>query len=137
MSTASDAASQAGPKNIIFVVDDESVLLGLSVRHLRQLGYEVLTATSGHEALRLLESLGEAADQVTLLLTDVVMPIMGGKELAEQVSAKYPNIKVLFATGSDRQDLINNGRLTENSISIHKPFTIEELRDLLRAILDS
>lgn len=76
-------------------------------------------------------------NKITVLLTDVVMPIMGGKELAEQVSIKYPNIKVLFATGSDRQDLIANGKLSEDSISIHKPFDIEKLQDLLRAILDS
>ena len=83
---------------IILVVEDEERVRALSVEALRELGYSVIEASGPSQALRMLDE----GQQVTLLFTDVVMPDMSGRQLADRARGKRPNLKVLYTTGYTR-----------------------------------
>lgn len=117
---------------VILVVEDEERVRALSVEALRELGYSVVEASRPAEALKLLEN-GRA---VSLLFTDVVMPEMSGRELAEIVRAKRPGIKVLYTTGYTRNAIVHNGVLDPGTSLITKPFSIDELATKVRSMLD-
>src|SRR5690606_24060189 len=86
------------PGEIVMVVEDEERVRNYSVEALRDLGYTVVQADSGAAALSMIE----AGQDVTLLFTDVVMPEMNGRELADRAVAKLPKLKVLYTTGYTR-----------------------------------
>ncbi len=115
------------------MVDDDRGVLDLAVHHLTALGYRVLSARSGEEALA---ALGRPdAPRVDLLFTDVVMPEANGRKLADEALRRRPNLKVLFTTGYSRNAVIHNGVLDPGVQLIGKPFTVEELATKLRAVL--
>jgi CheY-like chemotaxis protein len=95
-------------------------------------GYRVLVAASGDEALALCENLRTPID---VLVTDVVMPGMGGKELATYIAARYPTIKILFITGYTDDEILRKGILDEGRAIMLKPFSPEDLLRKLREIL--
>jgi CheY-like chemotaxis protein len=92
-----------------------------------------LEAQSGAEALKSLD----AHPEVRLLLTDVVMPGMNGRELAEQAMLKRPDLKVLFTTGYTHNAIVHNGVLKPGVHLLPKPATAEQLAIKVRAVLDS
>jgi signal transduction histidine kinase/PAS domain-containing protein/ActR/RegA family two-component response regulator len=117
---------------IILVVEDEERVRALSVEALRELGYGVVEATGPAQALRVLDE----GQQVTLLFTDVVMPDMSGRQLADRALGKRPNLKVLYTTGYTRNAIVHNGMLDPGTNLLTKPFSIEELAAKVRKILD-
>ncbi len=87
------AAAVPPGNEVVLVVEDEPMVRTITVRSLRAEGYTVFEATNGVEALGLIDAQAGALD---LLVTDVIMPLMGGKELAARLSAKYPDVSVLY-----------------------------------------
>ena len=100
---------------------------------LRGKGYTVVEATSPQEAISLVE---HHAEPIHLLLTDVVMPQMGGKELAERVSTLRPEIKVLFMSGYTDDAVVRHGILEASTYFLQKPFTSAALGQKVREVLD-
>jgi PAS domain S-box-containing protein len=117
----------------LLVVEDEDAVRAAAKRILEGAGYRVLTAADGHAALEMFEEHGEAID---LLLTDVVMPRMSGRDLELRVRARNPGIKVLFMSGYAESAIINHGMLGSGIRFIGKPFAVAELRRRVREVLD-
>ncbi len=115
----------------ILLVEDEDAVRDYSRQALIDLGYTVLDAASGQTALELLRKHPE----IDLLLTDIIMPGMGGKELAEKASALCPELKVLYTTGYSRNAIIHNGVLDPGVALINKPFTVDQVGRKLKAVL--
>ena len=117
----------------ILVVEDNEEVRELAVDILTQFGYQVSSAANGEECLRLLESMDQAPN---LLLTDVVMPGMNGRELYERVSARYPDIKVLFMSGYTGNVIVHHGVLDDGIAFLQKPFSVKHLATRVREVLD-
>jgi CheY-like chemotaxis protein len=120
------------PREIVMVVEDEARVRNYSVEALRELGYTVLHASSGLEALRLIDE----GQDLSLLFTDVVMPEMTGLQLAEQAVRRLPNLRVLFTTGYTRDAIRRSGMLDPGSTLLSKPFGLDQLAERVRAVLD-
>lgn len=129
--TAAQGAESAQGATIL-LVEDEAPLLQLQRRTLERAGYRVLVAGSGKQALDLLESFEEVID---LLLTDVVMPGMGGPELATAVTRMWPGTRVLYMSGYPADVVTARGELPSNSAYLQKPFTASELVSQVAALL--
>jgi CheY-like chemotaxis protein len=117
----------------VLVVEDEEPVRSLARRLLANNGYTVLTAESGAAALTLLADRREPID---LLLTDVVMPGMSGRQLAERLRASRPDLKVLFISGYTDDDIIQHGVLEPDTPFLAKPFTPDALLRKIRDTLD-
>ena len=117
---------------VLLVVEDEEKVRRMVVEALRDLGYTVVHATDGAEGLRVLEKI----QGLTLLLTDVVMPDMNGRELADRVKKHRPDIKVLFTTGYTKNAVIHDGKLDANVSFLAKPFSISQLAVKVRKVID-
>ena len=134
------------------MVEDEERVRNFTVETLRELGYTVLHAFDGPSALELIG--GAAADgwggdpagapggnaprqDVTLLLTDIVMPGMTGRQLADAARAILPDLKVLYTTGYSRNAVIHNGVLDPGTNFLSKPFAIDQLAAKVRSVLDA
>ncbi len=113
-----------GQGESILVVEDEEAILSLSARMLRKLGYTVVPASTPEEALRLAEA---QEGPIDLLLTDVVMPGMNGRELAHRLQALYPGVATLFMSGYTANVIAHHGVLEEGVRFLQKPFTLWEL----------
>jgi PAS domain S-box-containing protein len=118
----------------ILLVEDEAAVRRTAARMLQRQGYTVLQAGDGVEALRLLE---EHRGPLQLLLTDVVMPGMRGRELAERVADLRPEIKVLFASGYTDDVILRHRLLERGGMLMDKPFTVQSLAGKVREVLDS
>jgi len=118
---------------VILVVEDDPLMRKLSGDCLRELGYTVLESENAAIALALL---GETP-KINLLFTDVVMPDMNGKKLAEEARKKRPDLKVLFTTGYTRNAVVHGGVLDPDVNFITKPFTVQQLASKVRAVLDA
>jgi len=121
---ASQRAEAQARQGTILVTEDEDSVRELATLALQQIGYTVLTAENGVAALDVLE---KHDDVIDLLLTDVIMPKMGGKELADNVLQRKPEIKVLFMSGYTDDSIVNHGVLEEGTNFIQKPFTPDRL----------
>jgi signal transduction histidine kinase len=118
----------------VLVVEDEEGVRALSVQILRDLGYAVLEAADGAEALRVLER----EPRIDLLFTDVGLPNgMTGRQLSESARHLRPHLKVLFTTGYARNAIVHDGRLDPGVELIGKPFAAADLALRVRAILDA
>jgi CheY-like chemotaxis protein len=129
---ASPLDSLRGTETIL-VAEDEPGVRTLVCETLKQLGYTVLQAADGDEALRILEQHGP----VHMLLTDVIMPVMGGRELAKRVSSLEPGTKVVYMSGYTDQTLAFYGLPQPDTAFIHKPFTPAALARKLRQVLSA
>lgn len=130
LSTTADAKMG---RETILLVEDEAQVRAVAARMLRARGFVVLEAGDGEAALQLLEG---HPGHVDLLLTDVVLPKMGGRVLAEHVVAMRPDIRVLFASGYT-EDVILHHRLLQRGIALlHKPFSSDSLVSKVRETLD-
>ena len=127
-----EVAPRGGSENIL-LVEDEEVVRGLARRILEQAGYSVVEASKGAEALRFC---AEHATGVDLLLTDVVMPEMSGKELADQLRSKCPDLKIVFMSGYTDESIVHHGVLDSSVEFIQKPFTPAALIRKVREVLD-
>ena len=117
----------------ILVVEDESAVRTLIGSLLRQQGYDVLEAPHGDEALRMLEHNGAS---IHLLVTDLVMPRLGGVDLARCVASRQPGVKVLFMSGYSDDALIRREGVFTGTTFLRKPFTSEALCGKVREVLD-
>jgi CheY-like chemotaxis protein/nitrogen-specific signal transduction histidine kinase len=118
----------------ILLVEDDPALRKMAAEVLRDTGYKVLTAPSGADALRIV---AEHPDPVDALLTDVVMPGMTGRQLAEQIVARFPRIRVLYMSGYTDDAIGNHGLHGKALRILQKPFTHEALVHHVRAALES
>ena len=123
-----------GGSETILVVEDDDALRRLAIRFLEPAGYTVLAAASGEEALLLLE---RHDGPVHLMLTDVVMPGMSVRNLAQQVSTSHPGMKVVYTSGYTDDVIVHHGVLDEGTHFLGKPYTVVELRRKVREVLDS
>jgi two-component system, cell cycle sensor histidine kinase and response regulator CckA len=126
--------TQSSGNETILLVEDEPLLRALGCKILRKRGYIVLDAQDGVDALRLAEEHGGTID---LLLTDVVMPRMGGRPLAEQLLLLRPDVKVLYMSGYTDDVVVRNGLVDATLSFIQKPVSPEALARKVREVLDS
>jgi PAS domain S-box-containing protein len=126
------AAPRAGTETVLFV-DDEAAILEMAKDSLEQLGYTVLTASSPEEAIRRSETW---VGSIHLLITDVVMPQMNGRQLSERVIAMRPALKCLYMSGYTADVIANRGILEEGVNFIAKPFSLTGLCEKVRKVLD-
>jgi PAS domain S-box-containing protein len=124
---------EQGRETILLVEDEPSVLNMASMLLTRQ-GYTVLAADSPSKALNLAR---EHAGEIALLMTDVVMPEMSGRELSEQLMLLHPRLKRLFMSGYTSDIIAHHGVIDEGVHFIQKPFTVSDLAAQVRKVLDS
>jgi signal transduction histidine kinase/CheY-like chemotaxis protein len=120
-------------KETILLVEDEPVVLNLSREVLASYGYQVITAPNGKEGLQVCK---EFEGPIDLVITDVVMPLMGGRELAEKVGALRPDTRVLYMSGFTDDAIVHHGVLDDNMCFIQKPFSPSALALKAREVLD-
>jgi len=126
------AAPRALTGETILVVEDEEQVRALSIEALRDLGYTVVEATNGREALDCLD----AHPEVRLVFTDVVMPEMNGRRLADAARERWPDLRFVFTTGYTRNAIVHHGRLDDGVALLQKPFTTAQLAAKIRSELD-
>jgi two-component system cell cycle sensor histidine kinase/response regulator CckA len=119
----------------ILVAEDNPAVRTLAVRILREQGYTVLEAADGPSALLLAQTLHDLT--IDLLLTDLVMPNMGGAELFQQLSARWPALKVIFVTGYNEHTIGDAGAGGQDVALLHKPFSTSKLTRIVREVLDA
>ena len=122
---------QTGTETILLVEDDKQVR-ELTVALLNKQGYPVFPAETGREAIEIIKSL---KGRINLLLTDVVMPGMNGKELFKVIHKMFPDVRVLFMSGYTNEVIAQRGVLEEGLVFIQKPFTIYALAGKIREAL--
>lgn len=126
-----------GPETILLVEDDETVRLAME-EYLLAVGYTVLTAHNGKVAMEVAEQFEQdGGGTVQLVLTDVMMPEMNGRELADALRKRLPGIKIIFTTGYSDDPLSITESLPSDSRFIQKPYSVKELSKLIRELLDS
>ncbi len=118
----------------LLVVEDEPGVLEVAAEALRLQGYTVLTAQSPAEALQLAQSHPEP---IHLLITDVVMPVMSGRELAEYLMRLHPQMRVLYVSGYTENTIVHHGVLETGVHFLPKPYTPAQLIQKVREVLDS
>jgi len=123
-----------GGTETILLVEDEPAVQELTARVLRQQGYTVFEATNGDEALRLVQE--QVQGKIHLLLTDLVMPQMGGKALASRLLPLQPSLKILFISGYTDSTVIGDDITAAHTAFLQKPFTPEQLAHKVREILN-
>lgn len=124
---------QIGGTETILLVEDDARVLELTAAGLRELGYTVLEARNASEALVQIGN-GKSVD---LLLTDIVMPEMNGRKLADRALELRPDLKVMFMTGFTKNAVVHNGVLDAGVHFLAKPFTLEELSKKIREALET
>ncbi len=118
---------------IVLVVEDDDRVRHMSVDALRELGYTVVQASDAAQALEVLT----VQPKISLLFTDVVMPDVNGRRLAEMAREKRPGLKVLFTTGYTRNAVVHNGVLDPGVAFLPKPFTVDQLSRKVREVLEA
>jgi PAS domain S-box-containing protein len=118
----------------ILVVEDDGSIRKLVLRTLEKHGYTVLTAANGREALRICE---DYKDPIDLMVTDVIMPEMGGEELVNRLKERMPDMKVLYMSGYTDNGVVHHGILENKIAFLQKPFTIEGLARKVREMLEA
>jgi PAS domain S-box-containing protein len=123
-----------GGAETILLVEDEAAVRRIAAEMLLRLGYTVLEAANGAAARKVLDDYGKP---VQMLLTDVVMPEVGGRELAEQLKALHGDLKVLFMSGYAGDAIVRNGLLEPGMAYLQKPFSLDALAGKIRELLDN
>jgi CheY-like chemotaxis protein len=128
---AADLAVRRGAEQIL-VVDDDDQIRAIAVRQLTGLGYRVIAASGGTEALELLAHVPD----VDLLFVDVMMPNgMGGREVAERARSMRPSLKVLFASGYFEGALVDRGEIRGSEAFLVKPYRKKDLAEKVQQVL--
>jgi PAS domain S-box-containing protein len=123
----------AGGTETILLVEDEPTILAMTRMMLERQGYSVLPAATPAEAIGLART---HAQTIHLLMTDVVMPEMNGRDLAGQISALYPDIRLLFMSGYPANVIAHQGMLDDGVAFLQKPFAMAEMTEKVRGVLD-
>ncbi len=123
----------AGGTETILLVEDEPTILRMTRMMLERKGYSVLSAATPAEAIDLAKA---HADKIHLLMSDVVMPEMNGRDLAGQITALYPEIKLLFMSGYTADVIAHQGILDDGVTFIQKPFSMADMTEKVREVLD-
>ena len=118
----------------ILVVEDEDVVRGLILQILAHYGYTIIEAANGDQAISRFE---EHKETIDLLITDVVMPEIGGRELAEKFQRTRPDLKVLFLSGYTDDAVVRHGVLEADVAFLQKPFTVDGLATKVRNTIDN
>jgi two-component system, cell cycle sensor histidine kinase and response regulator CckA len=130
---SSSTLSLRGSETIL-VAEDEGGVRSLTREVLQKYGYTVLEAANGEEALRVADG---HAGPLDLLLSDVVMPRMGGPELAEALLARRPTVKVLYMSGYTDHPMVRRGVVNAGVAFLQKPFTPTVLVSRIREVLEA
>ncbi len=126
-----------GNETVLLAEDNEDLRI-FTKEALKKMGYTVYEASDGKKAMELMECvINKNKIEIDILIADIIMPEMGGKELVEKIKTKFPNIKVLFTSGYTDNHIVKNGELESGVNFIQKPFTVNGLSRKLREILDS
>jgi DNA-binding response OmpR family regulator len=120
-------------RETVLVVEDEPLVRRLARRALEEHGYTVLEASDGREALA---KLANPEQSIGLVLSDLVMPRMSGRELGQEISRRFPGVPVLFMSGYTGEDVRRRGLLEGSAPFVQKPFTPEGLARRVRTLLD-
>jgi DNA-binding NtrC family response regulator len=118
----------------VLLVEDEDGVRALATATLERLGYEVVGACDGEDALAVL---AERRGPVDMVLSDVVMPRLGGPALVERLLRERPGLRVLFMSGYTDDAMVRHGLLADRVAFIQKPFTPSQLAQRVRAVLDA
>jgi CheY-like chemotaxis protein len=130
---SADRRGFPGGTETLLLVEDEAAVRSSARRLLERHGYSVIEARHGADALRIVE----AGDRpIDLVITDVVMPEMGGRELVERLRTRHPGVKVLFMSGYSERAVASDGVMPPGTGFVEKPFTIEQLTRRTRELLD-
>ncbi|MBI5479119.1 MAG: response regulator [Deltaproteobacteria bacterium] len=139
--SATEAATRTTPvpspatgAETVLVVEDEEAVRKLAARILSAAGYTVLTAANGGEALLRCE---QHQDAIHLMVTDVVMPRMSGRELADRLTAIRPELRVLYMSGYTDSSIVHHGVLDPGTHFVNKPFTAADLTRKVREVIDA
>jgi CheY-like chemotaxis protein len=127
------AAATAAGRETVLLVEDEAAVRRISARALADRGYRVIAAADGAEAL----ALGEREGPIDLLVTDVVMPHLGGRELAERLLVRNAALRVLFVSGYTPDDALNERIQTGAAAFLPKPYRPDDLLARVREVLDA
>jgi two-component system cell cycle sensor histidine kinase/response regulator CckA len=130
---AEPLSSPRGAETIL-IVEDEAAVRRMAARALAAQGYAILEAENGAEAL---EVLARGDSPIDLVLTDVVMPLVNGRELGERLSVERPGLRVLFMSGYTDDDIVRRGLLRPGSPFLQKPFMPGDLSRKVREVLDT
>jgi CheY-like chemotaxis protein len=140
VSTSDATVSIEGPDQIIkngqgniLLVEDEADLRNVNAEFLSSLGYTLMCASSGPEALQL----AAAADQIDLVISDVVMPKMSGREFADQLLQIRPNTKLLYVSGYADDVVLQNGVSMHGMLYLQKPYSLKQLASKVQTIISS
>jgi signal transduction histidine kinase/CheY-like chemotaxis protein len=128
-----ESAEVARGQETVLLVEDEEVVRNLSREILETYGYSVLVAANGREGLRVGE---EFQGKIDLVITDVIMPLMGGPEMTESLRTSRPDTRVLFMSGFTDDAIVHHGVLDESVSFLQKPFSLEALASKAREVLD-
>ena len=123
-----------GGNETILLVEDDPMVLRVSEGLLQNLGYNVIAANSPDIALRIAEEKGQG---IELLITDVIMPEMNGKELSQRLSAAWPHLKTLYISGYTADVIAHRGLLEQGAFFLPKPFFRNDLASKVREVLES
>ncbi len=132
LETAGSSKSPYGCETLL-LVEDETAVRESEREFLARHGYTVLEAKDGEDAIRLSRSYG---DCIHLMITDVVMPAMGGAEVAEQLSGERPEMKVLFMSGYAENTVLAHGKIDVKNHFLQKPFALRALGRKVREVID-
>ncbi len=127
-----EIASYAGSETILLLEDDKDII-DFAATALSNMGYKVCKAGNGRQALELIES-GEC--KFDLIITDLIMPELNGKDFVEKVKTMVDGVKVIFVSGYTDNHIVHNGMLEEGINFIHKPYSIMELAKTIRRVLN-
>lgn len=139
MSQEAVAAAPPEPKvgssrQVVLVVDDEQGLRDLVCRTLQAEGFGTLEAGHGAEALGLMEA---SAHPIDLVVTDVVMPGMDGRELGRRLAQRWPDLPILYISAYDVNDIFRRGSPTSSAPFLQKPFPLDRLVTVVRGLLNT
>jgi signal transduction histidine kinase len=134
--TQGEGTAESAPcgQETILLVEDDQAILNMTAMILSKQGYTVLKANTAAEAIRLAK---EQLDEISLLVTDVIMPEMNGKDLANNLQLLNPQLKSLFMSGYTADAIAQHGVLNEGVNFIQKPFSLPDLAKKVRSVLDS
>jgi two-component system cell cycle sensor histidine kinase/response regulator CckA len=133
MTTAEYRAVAPRGSETVLLAEDDDALRALASRVLVALGYNVLLARTGREALRIV---ADHRGPIDLIATDVVMPEMNGSQLVEKVLEARPDIRVLFMSGYTDDEVMRRGVIDGQTAFLQKPFTPDLLAHKVREVLD-
>lgn len=134
LSRARGRTQRPSPRATVLIVEDEATLRTLAQRTLEREGYAVLVAEDGYEALAIADSFSSTLD---LLLTDMVLPGLDGREIASRIARVRPGLRVLYMTGYTDDQLLQHGSVNESVNVLEKPFRAAELTEAVRQVLQS